>query len=72
MSIGKHPTRKALNPEEWLERGLFTLRTADDQVGAARAFALSIQLDPEHQEAYLHRGLIYEALVTRPHSLYHL
>src|SRR5512135_2024215 len=62
MRLKKHPPRKTLSAEEWLERGFFTLRNTDDYVGAARAFALSIRLNPLYQEAYLHRGLVYEAL----------
>jgi tetratricopeptide (TPR) repeat protein len=61
MRLKKHPPRKTLSAEEWLERG-FTLHNTDDHVGAARAFALSIRLNPQYQEAYLHRGLVYEAL----------
>ena len=62
MRFKKHPPRKTLSAEEWLERGFFTLRNTDDYVGAARAFAMSIRLNPLCQEAYLHRGLVYEAL----------
>ncbi len=60
--LTKHPPRKALSAEGWLERGFSALRNSDDHVEAARVFALSIRLDPQHQEAYLHRGLVYEAL----------
>jgi tetratricopeptide (TPR) repeat protein len=62
MRLKKHPPRKTPGAEEWLERGLSTLRKIDDRVRAARAFALSIRLNPRYQEAYLHRGLVYEAL----------
>jgi tetratricopeptide (TPR) repeat protein len=62
MRLKKHPPRKTLSAEKWLERGFFALRVTDDYVGAARAFALSIRLNPQYQEAYLHRGLVYEAL----------
>ncbi len=58
----KHPPQNALNAEEWLERGFSALRNSDNDVGAARAFALSIRLNSQCQEAYLHRGLVYEAL----------
>jgi tetratricopeptide (TPR) repeat protein len=60
--LKKHPPCKALTAREWLERGLSMLPTTDGQVGAARAFALSIRLNPQYQDAYLHRGLVYEAL----------
>ncbi|HME42679.1 MAG TPA: tetratricopeptide repeat protein [Syntrophorhabdales bacterium] len=59
--LKKHPPRKTLSAEEWLKRG-FRLRNIHDYVGAARAFALSIRLNPQYHEAYLHRGLVYEAL----------
>ena len=62
MRAKKHPPRKTLSAEEWLERGFFTLRIADDYGEAARAFALSIRLNPQYQEAYLQRGLVYEVL----------
>ena len=62
MRLKKHPPRKTLSAEDWLKRGVFTLRNTDDHSGAARAFALSIRLNPQYQEAYLHRGLVYEAL----------
>jgi tetratricopeptide (TPR) repeat protein len=62
MRLTKYPPGKALSAEGWLEQGLSRLRNTDDRVEAARAFALSIRLDPQHQEAYLHRGLVYEAL----------
>ena len=61
MRLKKHPPRKTLSAEEWFERGFFALRNTD-HVGAARAFALSIRLNPQYQEAYLHRGLVYEAM----------
>ncbi len=60
--LTKHPPRSALSAEEWLELGFSALRNSDNDVGAARAFALSIRLNPQCQEAYLHRGLVYEAL----------
>jgi len=60
--LAKHPPLRALTAGGWLERGLSTRRNTDDRLGAARAFALSIRLDPRHQEAYLHRGLVYEEL----------
>ncbi len=59
--LRRRPPRKAPSAEEWLERGLRALR-ATDPTRAARAFALSIRLNPQCQEAYLHRGLVYEAL----------
>jgi len=62
MRLKKHPPRKTLSAEEWLERGFFGLRATDNYAGAARAFALSIRLNSQCQEAYLHRGLVYEAL----------
>ena len=62
MRLTKYPPRKALSAEGWFERGLSTLRNTDDRVEAARAFALSIRLNGQRQEAYLHRGLVYEAL----------
>ena len=62
VRLKKHPPRKTLNAEEWLERGFFGLRATGDYAGAARAFALSIRLNSHCQEAYLHRGLVYEAL----------
>jgi len=61
MRLKKHSPRKTLSAEEWLKRG-FRLRNTHDYVGAARAFALSIRLNPQYHEAYLHRGLVYEAL----------
>jgi tetratricopeptide (TPR) repeat protein len=54
--------KKQLGAHEWFEKGLLILRTTGDRVRAARAFALSIRLNPRYQEAYLHRGLVYEAL----------
>ncbi len=60
--LTKHPPRNALSAEEWLELGFSALRNSDNDVAAARAFALSIRLNSQHQEAYLHRGLVYEAL----------
>ena len=62
MRPKKHPPRKTPSAEEWLKRGFSALRNTDDYVGAARAFALSIRLNPRYQEAYLHRGRVYEAL----------
>ena len=62
MRLKKHPPRKTLSAEEWFERGFFGHRATHDYRGAARAFALSIRLNPQYQEAYLHRGLVYEAL----------
>ena len=62
MRHTKHPSHKTPSAEGWLERGLSALRTTDDHVGAARAFALSIRLNAQYQEAYLHRGLVYEEL----------
>ncbi len=62
MPLKKHSPRKAPTAEGWLERGFSALRVNEEYVGAARAFALSIRLDPKYQEAYLHRGLVYEAL----------
>jgi tetratricopeptide (TPR) repeat protein len=62
MRLKKHPPRKTLSAKEWFQRGFFTLRITDDYGGAARAFALSIRLNPPYQEAYLYRGLAYEAL----------
>ncbi len=59
--LAKRPCRKPLSAKEYLERGLSALRTIDD-TEAARAFALSIRLNPWYQEAYLHRGLVYEAM----------
>ncbi len=58
----KQPPRNALSAEEWLELGFSALRNSENDVGAARAFALSIRLNSQSQEAYLHRGLVYEAL----------
>ncbi len=60
--LKKHPPRKTLSAEGWLKRGFFELHVTKDQVGAARAFAQSIRLNPQYQEAYLHRGLVYEAM----------
>jgi hypothetical protein len=62
MRLKKHPPRKTLSAQEWLERGFFALRITDEYWGAARAFALSIRLNPQYQKAYLHRGRAYEAL----------
>ena len=62
MRLKKHPPRKTRSAEEWFEQGLITLRATDDYVGAARAFALSIRLNPLSQKAYLCRGLAYDAL----------
>ena len=60
--LKKHPPRKTLSADEWFERGFMTLRVANDYAGAARAFALSVRLNPRYQKAYIHRGLAYEAL----------
>jgi tetratricopeptide (TPR) repeat protein len=62
MRFKKHPPRTIQRAEEWFERGFFTLRATDDYGEAARAFALSIRLNPQYQKAYLHRGRAYEAL----------
>ena len=56
----KHPPGKALSAHEWFEQGFMALRITNDYAGAARAFALSIQLNPLHQQAYVNRGLAYE------------
>ena len=50
--------RRALSAAAWLKRRFSAL----DDLAAARAFASCIRLDPQRQEAYLHRGLVYEAL----------
>ncbi len=52
----KHPPQ--LSATSWLQRGL----SAVDDLTAARAFASCIRLNPHHQEAYLRRGLTYEAV----------
>jgi len=62
MRFKKHPPRKALSAEGWLKRGFQIRLNTDDHVGAARAFALAIRLSSQYQEAYLHRGLVYEEL----------
>ena len=53
---------ETLSAQKCFERGLAALRMRCDCAGAARAFALSIQSNPMHQKAYIHRGLAYEAL----------
>jgi hypothetical protein len=58
----KHPPRTTQRAEEWFERRFFALRATDDYGEVARAFALSIRLNPQYQKAYLHRGRAYEAL----------
>jgi tetratricopeptide (TPR) repeat protein len=58
----KRPPGKALSAQECFERGFAALRITNDYAGAARAFALSIQLSPMHQQAYVNRGLAYEQL----------
>jgi Flp pilus assembly protein TadD len=60
--LKKYPPHTAVTAEERLERGLSAIRKTDDQVGAARVFALSIRVNPQYQQAYLHRGLVYETL----------
>ena len=62
MRLTKYPPRKALSAEGWFERGLSTLRNTDDRVEAARAFALSIRLDPQSTK----RPISIGGLSTRP------
>ena len=58
----KHPPHEALSAQEWFKRGFAALRVNQDYAGAARAFALSIRLNPTYQQAYVNRGLAYERL----------
>ncbi len=58
----KDPPHRALSAQEWFKRGLVALRITRDYAGAARAFALSIRLNPSYQQAYVNRGLAYERL----------
>ena len=51
---------KELTAEEWFEQGFLMLYKAGDYLGAIRAFAKAIQLDPTHQRALLNRGIVYE------------
>jgi tetratricopeptide (TPR) repeat protein len=61
--------KKALNAEEWFERGFRALQVNDGN-GAVRAFAKSIDLDPAYQSAYLNRGITYEMVGNLQQSVY--
>jgi hypothetical protein len=54
--------KKQLSAREWFEQGFVALHTTDDCKGAARAFAMSIQLNPTYERAYVNRALAYERL----------
>ena len=54
--------RPLISAREWFARGLVLLHSNGDCMGAVRAFAQSIQLDPTYERAYLNRGLAYEEL----------
>jgi hypothetical protein len=61
-SKGPPPQKKQLSALEWFEQGFAGLHTTGDLGGAARAFALSIRLDPTNHRAYINRGLAYQKL----------
>ncbi|MBP1732282.1 MAG: Tetratricopeptide 2 repeat protein [Deltaproteobacteria bacterium] len=54
--------KKQLGAREWFEQGFVALHTTGDCDGAARAFAMCIQLDPTYERAYVNRALAYERL----------
>jgi len=58
----KHVATLPLSAQEWFDQGFVLLQTADDCLGAARAFACSIQLNPKYERAYVERALAYEKL----------
>ena len=58
----KHVTPRPLSAQEWCDLGFVLLHSNGDCMGAVRAFAQSIQLDPTYERAYLNRGLAYEEL----------
>jgi predicted Zn-dependent protease len=51
---------KELTSGEWFQQGFLMLHKAGDYLGATRAFAKAIQLDPANQRAFLTRGIVYE------------
>ena len=58
----KHVAPRPLSAREWFDQGFVLLQTTDDCMGAARAFACSIQLNPTYERAYVERALAYERL----------
>jgi tetratricopeptide (TPR) repeat protein len=53
---------RPLSAQEWFDQGFVLLQTTDDSMGAVRAFACSIQLNPKYERAYVERALAYERL----------
>jgi len=66
LGQGKKPISpspsKPLDAKAWFEQGFVLLFSHGDYQGAVRAFALSIQMDPTYERAYLNRGMAYERL----------
>jgi len=61
MRLKKYPLRKTPSAKEWLERGFLAFAVTGDYVGAARALALSIRLNPQYK-----RPTYIGDLSTRP------
>ena len=51
---------KELTAGELFQQGFLMLHSTGDYLGAMRAFATAVQLDPTHQRAFLNRGMVYE------------
>jgi hypothetical protein len=62
--------KKALTAKDWFKRGFQTLHSVDDDKVALRAFAMSIDLDPAYQRAYLNQGITYEMVGNLQQAIY--
>ena len=57
-----HPSPEKLTAREWFDRGFTLLFNYNDYLGAIRAFACCIELDPSCARAYLNRAMAYERI----------